>query len=185
MPDYSKACIYKLCCNDLSINDIYIGSTCNFTRRKNQHKSNCNKVDNNAYNYKVYQFIRDNGGFENWDMVLIKDKLNVENKQQLLKKEREQIELLKPTLNKSIPTRTQKQWIEQNKQHIKDKKKKYREDNKEQLKECNKQRYQDNKEIITQKRKLKYTCECGSIFRLVDKQRHLRSIKHTNYINSL
>ena len=34
MPDYSKCFIYKLCCRDASIEEIYIGSTCNLTRRK-------------------------------------------------------------------------------------------------------------------------------------------------------
>ena len=37
--DYSNTIIYKLCCNDPSITEIYIGHTTNFTQRKNRHKS--------------------------------------------------------------------------------------------------------------------------------------------------
>jgi len=36
--DYSKSIIYKICCNDINIIDIYIGSTTNFITRKAEHK---------------------------------------------------------------------------------------------------------------------------------------------------
>jgi hypothetical protein len=34
--DYSKTIIYKLCCLDTDVKDIYIGHTTHFTSRKNQ-----------------------------------------------------------------------------------------------------------------------------------------------------
>ena len=58
--DYSKTIIYKLCCNDINITDIYIGHTTNIIKRKYQHKNCCNNEKNKNYNYKVYQYIRDN-----------------------------------------------------------------------------------------------------------------------------
>ena len=75
--NYENACIYKLCCKDTNITDCYVGSTTSFRSRKSKHKSNCNKENNKDYNRKVYQFIRDNGGWNNWDMILIeKPKVN-------------------------------------------------------------------------------------------------------------
>jgi hypothetical protein len=113
MPDYSKTIIYKLCCKDTSINDIYIGSTCNFRARKAEHKYRLNKNNNR----KVYQFIRDNGGWDNWDMVMIQQE-SVENKLQKEKLEREYIDELKPTLNSSIPTRTRLERDRENKDYL-------------------------------------------------------------------
>ena len=62
MPNYEKCVMYKIICNDTTIKDIYVGSTCNFTRRKCGHKSDCNNANTSRYNLKVYQFIRTNGG---------------------------------------------------------------------------------------------------------------------------
>jgi len=59
MPDYSKCIIYKLCCKDLNIKEIYVGSTCNFTKRKWGHKTRFYSENN----YKEYQIMKENGGF--------------------------------------------------------------------------------------------------------------------------
>ena len=151
--DYSKSLIYKLCCNDLNITDIYIGSTTNFSKRKGQHRQNCNNENIVGYNRKLYRVIRDNGGWINWDMILIENNLNVNNKLELHKKERMYIENLKPTLNYSIPTRTSKEYYNDNKVVLREQKKEYRQKNKDAIKEHNKQYYNDNKEIINEKRK--------------------------------
>ena len=36
--DYLNTIIYKIVCKDLSISDVYVGQTTNFTKRKSQHK---------------------------------------------------------------------------------------------------------------------------------------------------
>ena len=69
MPNYSKTCIYKICCLDPTITSLYVGSTCNFSRRKYEHKKICYSEKNRNYNMKIYQFIRDNGGWDNWTMI--------------------------------------------------------------------------------------------------------------------
>lgn len=147
MPDYSKTIIYKLCCNDTSIEDIYVGSTCNFSKRKNSHKSDCNNENNKNYNYKVYKFIRDNGNFENWSMYQIEAK-PVENKREKETLERQWIEKLKPTLNSYIPTRTKEEYYQDNKEQILDRVKNYYQNNKEQIVENKEKYYQDNKERL-------------------------------------
>jgi len=67
--DYSKGFIYKLCCLDVNVKEIYVGSSTNFKQRKSQHKGDCNREKAKIYNNYVYRFIRDNGGWENWDMI--------------------------------------------------------------------------------------------------------------------
>ena len=57
MVKYNESMIYKLCCKDTDITDIYLGSTTNFRCRKNQHKSQCHNINAKGYNYKVYKFI--------------------------------------------------------------------------------------------------------------------------------
>ena len=101
--DYQKSLIYKIVCNDTKIKNIYIGSTTNFKQRKSAHKISCNSV-NCRYVYKV---IRDNGGWNNWSMILI-DYTPCNTKLELLKIEREYIEKEDSDLllNKLIPTRT-------------------------------------------------------------------------------
>jgi len=69
--DYSKIVIYKIVCNDLNIKDVYVGSTTDFRKRKNAHKTHCCNVDSRDYNLKVYTIIRANGGWCDWTMIKI------------------------------------------------------------------------------------------------------------------
>ena len=36
--NYNQSIIYKICCNDTDVEDIYVGSTTNYYRRKQEHK---------------------------------------------------------------------------------------------------------------------------------------------------
>ena len=141
MPNYQKSFIYKICCNDLDIQDIYIGSTTNFKQRKRQHKNCCTKIDNKNYNLNVYKFIRDNGGWDNWDMILLKN-VSVNSRLELNKIERECYEEYKPTLNKQKPTRTKKEYRNEEMLNYD---KSYYQKNKEKLKKRRLERYYENK----------------------------------------
>lgn len=82
MPDYSKGLIYTI----KSCDDLYVGSTTNFTKRKYQHKS---AIKEGAS--KLYQKIRDNEC--RWDMKPYKE-FPCENKIQLeIEEERVRCEL--------------------------------------------------------------------------------------------
>lgn len=70
--DYNKIIIYKLVKNDDYENEnIYVGSTVDFTSRKSQHKRSCCNENEKNHNCKVYQIIRQNGGWSEWNMVEI------------------------------------------------------------------------------------------------------------------
>tara|TARA_R110000868_G_scaffold308416_2_gene569922 strand:- start:783 stop:1226 length:444 start_codon:yes stop_codon:yes gene_type:complete len=103
--DYSKAIIYKISCNDNSITNCYVGSTTNFRIRKHRHKYNCCIETANEYNMKIYQFIRSNGGWENWTMVLI-ETYPTTTALELFKRERYWYDELKANLNTKLPHRT-------------------------------------------------------------------------------
>ena len=59
---------------------------------------------------RVYKYIRDNGGWDNWDMILI-EQCKCENRLDSLRKEREYIELFEATLNKQIPTQSSVEYM--------------------------------------------------------------------------
>ena len=61
--DYTFYKIYKNGCEN------YIGSTVNYRKRKNYHKSCCNNEKSINYNFPVYKYIRENGGREDWNMI--------------------------------------------------------------------------------------------------------------------
>ena len=71
--NYDNTCFYKICCKDTNIKEIYIGQTTDFTRRKYSHGHACYNDKRPDYNMRVYKFIRDNGGWDNWDMILIEN----------------------------------------------------------------------------------------------------------------
>lgn len=123
MPKYENGIIYKLKHNeDYDDINIYVGSTTNFKNRKNAHKTNCNCENNKNHNYKVYQYIRDNGGWDEWVMIPI-EQYSCNNKKDLETRERHHIDLLRPALNKNIPLRTNQEYRDDNKEIIKIKKK--------------------------------------------------------------
>ena len=175
--DYSKSIIYKLCCKNPLITDIYIGSTTNFKCRKNRHKYCCNVEDNKSYNCNVYEFIRNNGGFQNWDMIMVEEYC-CENKKQLETRERHWIEELKSSLNRNVPTRTQSERYQKNKEQIEINRKLYREKNKEQIKKKTKEYREKNKDKIKSLEKEKIICECGKEITRGAKYNHLRSKTH-------
>ena len=63
-------CVYRIECLDKNIKEFYIGSTKDLVRRSSKHKSNCHNINAPNYNLNVYKFIRENGGLENWQIVV-------------------------------------------------------------------------------------------------------------------
>ena len=156
MPKYENSIIYKLKHNeDYDEINIYIGSTTNFKHRKNQHKNACNKANLKFYNMSLYKFIRENGGWNEWVMIPIEE-YGCNSKNELEMRERYHIDLLRPVLNKVIPTRTHKEYYQDNKEIIAKKKKNHYENNKEKIAEKRKEYYQDNKEKRPQYDKQRY-----------------------------
>ena len=170
MPDYSNSCIYQIICKDETIKDSYIGSTTNFKRRMNQHRDSVDNYKSRKHKYKLYQFIRAHGGWQNWIMKPIIH-YSCLDKMEAAEHERFYYDSLKPTLNDQIPLRTRKEWIEANRPKInklannyyhnnKDKclesQKKWTSKNKEKIKIIKKTYYEKNKDKILEQKKEKY-----------------------------
>ena len=149
MVKYDKSSIYKICCKDVNITGEYVGSTTNIQRRKTEHKHHCINDKSEKYNHPVYSYIRENGGWENFDFIEV-EKFNATDKNHLHTRERYWIELLKSELNCQIPMRTNKEWKEDNKEHIVEYKKKYAKDNREHIVEYKKKYAEDNREHIVE-----------------------------------
>ena len=145
MPNYSKTIIYKLINYDHP-DLVYVGSTTDFTKRKAQHK----RLTNSDNQSKVYQNIRENGGWQCWHMIKICD-FPCSTATDARQEEDRQMMELKANLNSRKAYTSdeerrnqQKQYRETNRDQLNEKQKQYRETNKEKIK----QYYDTNKEKI-------------------------------------
>jgi len=123
--DYSNTIIYKIVCKDLDVTETYVGHTTNFMQRKAKHKNSCNSEKDEKYNRKVYKTIRDNGGWVNFEMILI-ETYECNNRLEATQRERYWYEKLDSTMNTLYPGRTRKEYRADNKEKILKQKKQYR-----------------------------------------------------------
>jgi len=90
---------YIITCKDENIPDCYVGSTIDFERRKKEHLRWFNDINTyNRYNFYVYQFIRENGGWDNWEFGILGIH-SFDNKKNALNREQYYIESYDAKLN--------------------------------------------------------------------------------------
>ena len=154
MPDYSQGKIYKIePIVEHEEHEIYIGSTtqkylCSrFVKHKKDYLQR--NLSKKASSYDLF----DKYGLENCVITLIEN-VNANSKEDLLQRERYYIQSMK-CINKNIPLRTQKEYVE------------------------------DNKEKIKEQRREKITCECGKTICRHDLARHKRSQYHINNVSQI
>ena len=161
--DYSKTIIYKIVCNDLEKTEVYVGHTTDFTKRKSRHKNNCiDEKQKSHYNLKIYQYIRVNGGWDNFSMIEI-EKYSCNDSNEARARERYWFETLNANLNMVCPTIDTKK----RKEKANERTKLYRE---------------EHHEEILKKANQKHICECGKIYSVANKARHIKSLFHSNSI---
>jgi hypothetical protein len=155
--DFSKLVIYKIRCNDPLIIDFYVGSTTCFKTRKNQHKTAWEKGTQ-----KIYEVIRENGGWSNWTMVEIEIYPCNSSTEARIREEYWRVEL-QASLNTIRAYRSKDelkiqraQYHQEHKEEINKKKALYREKNKEENKIQRVKNNQDNYQRHKNDRKLKY-----------------------------
>ena len=88
--DFSQSVIYHIR-NIETKKVIYVGSTTNLIQRKAKHIYICNKESNANHNFPLYCFIRENGGFNNFEVIPVSI-LNLQNKVQLVIEEQNEID---------------------------------------------------------------------------------------------
>jgi hypothetical protein len=195
--DYSKTIIYKIINYDFP-DLLYVGSTTNFTKRKQNHKERCSNVVNKSHDYKIYKTIRENGEWESWNMIKICD-YPCNNKREAEQEEDRYMMELKANMNmrrafqtnitrqeyfdnrKNIKSEYDKQRRTEKRDEINQKKNEAYHRDKEKNKEKIKEAYLRNKDNYTQL----ITCNCGVIMQRRRKASHEKTIKHQKYLNTI
>ena len=190
---YKNAKIYKIV--DNTNGNIYIGSTCKkLCRRIAQHRANYKQYLNGKFSYITSFKILENGDY---DIILIEEVKDCENKEQLRARERYYIENVE-CVNKRIEGRTAKEYYNDNKVVIAAKNKEHYEANKDTINAKHREYYDVNKDVfhekqsiyraenkdrINESKKIKYNCLCGSSVSKTNKAEHEKSEKHIQYCN--
>ena len=178
--DYSKSIIYTISNGYY----IYVGSTTQFTKRKNHHKTCCNNPKDKEYNLKVYELIRANGGWEAFEMKPHKifpcqSKLELEIEEENCRK------IIQSTMNTNWchrnPNESKKAYYEKNRDKLIEQRQNYINDNPEVKEERlmkSMEYYYENKEKIAKRNGEKVKCECGCEVRRDSLIRHRKSNAH-------
>ena len=199
--DYSKCCIYKI---EHIENEslVYVGHSTNFNKRKGQHKSNCKNENDKKFNFKLYQMIRDNGGFDRFKMIEV-EKYPCADKREAERRESEVMKELKSSMNMRNSFLTQDEKQEQAKEYNtnyyelhKEQVKEYQKNNKHKIQERMKD-YRDNNKLKIQKKKKDYRdnnklklnekvkCECGCEINKSHLNRHQATTKHLDKLKNI
>ena len=191
---YLHSKIYKIVDNNYT--KMYIGSTTqSLAERMAGHRRH--------YKHKkstTSSLIFDEFGVDNCKIELIEN-VACQSKDELRQREGFYIKN-NECVNRVIPTRTQKEWRDANMEKIKEyrknymptykiehldefkeRAKKYRQEHPDKVREQLQNWRKANKEKIAEKRKEMMTCECGSTLQKVEYTRHIKTVRHTNYIN--
>jgi len=190
--------IYQIVCNETD--EVYFGKTTQtLSKRLSQHRDNHHSYTSKQIILRGDYYIEKiDSTFDEIESIIL---------------ERYYIETFE-CVNENIPGRTSKEYREENRDIIIQKKREYYYNNRDEIlkkckiyyenniehkKEYDKIYYQENKDKkiiqsylyyenkkdeISEKRKETYTCECGLILTKTNKSRHEKSKKHQNFINS-
>ena len=185
--DYSNTVVYLLRSNDPLIEEKYIGYSKDFPARKREHKSTCNNVKSDEYNKYAYIFIRENGGYDNWDFEILQ-RANLKDRKEAKALERVWIEKLKPSLNKNKTGLTPEESAEYHKVYMRIREREKMKDPEYRKKkyEATKKRSEDPevKKKDAERGKKKITCICGAIHNRDGKIPHLDSKKHKKFLEN-
>ncbi len=172
---FEHCIIYKIYCMDWNVTKCYVGSTCNLKRRKYSHRYSCLNEKTKGHNLPVYECIRENGGWREWEFEILEE-VSCQNKKELREHEAVHIKNISKEnrLNIEIPGRVYEEYHHE-----------YYQDNKEIRSAYSYRYWRENKNKINARRTLQYECDCGNMTCRRDLKRHLQSKKHLEYIESL
>ena len=139
--------------------NVYIGSTINLKERIRSHRKDCNNEKRKNYNFKLYQYIRENGGFNQYEFIILECYV-CNFKYELYDREDDYIKMHPNNLNSYRAYLTDeehknryKKYREENKENESMRKKKYRDENKDKIKEKNKKYNDKNKDKVLERAK--------------------------------
>ena len=176
--------IYKII--DNTNDNVYIGSCCSSLKtRLSKHKCSYEMFLFN--NIKSFEIIKNKDYIKSFDIIknndykieLLED-CDINTKHELFERERFFIEN-NECLNKNIPDISYKQYYNDNINKIDYYQKEYYKKKIEKKYKEAKKYYETNKD----KFKERFECECGSQYMRYNKSKHLKTIKHLNYLKTL
>ncbi len=181
MPNYQNGKIYKLVNTEGTL--TYIGSTCqSLAQRKAKHHGSYKCWKNGKGNYITsFKIFEDD---EEGCKIILLEVFPCNTRNELEKRERYYIES-NECINKYRPTRTDKEYRDDNIEKAKQYKKVYYEKNKDRILEHEKLYQEKNRNIISHKRNVRKDCTCGFSYTLRNKARHMKSKDHHKYMNSI
>ena len=148
MVNYNNSKIYKIVSSQTD--KVYVGSTTKnrLSQRRAKHREDYRRYLNKKYHYITsFDIVK----YDDAEIILI-EAFPCETKDELHKRERYWIENTNNCVNKYVPTRTQKEYREKNKEKIKE----YR-----------------NEKLL---------CVCGSQYARKHKSHHEKTEKHISFI---
>jgi hypothetical protein len=156
MSDYSQGKIYKIISSECDL--VYYGSCAiPLNQRLSIHKNKYKCFLEAKFNYVTsFELLKQN----NYEIVLVEN-YPCDSRKELELREGEYIKN-NVCVNERVAGRTPKEYRQDNRETLLQKKKEYREANKEKIREQQKQYWQDNRERIREQKKEKVICEiCG------------------------
>ena len=163
--NYNNTVIYMIYKPDSDLN-TYVGHTTNFKKRVTNHRTRYNGKDFPYCNLQLYDYMRENGQFDEWTFEIITE-YPCNSKREAEKKEQHFIDLFKSELN-SMKAYTssedanirskkyRKVYYDNHTEEILSKNKKYRDVHKDEIAITKKNYYENNKEEILSKHKKYY-----------------------------
>jgi hypothetical protein len=187
--NYENTVIYKI--QHIEKDELlYVGHTTDFTKRKYLHKVTCNDSKKKHYSLKVYEMIRNNGGWDSFKMLEVK-KYPCTDRREAAAEEDRIMKELKATMNSRGAVldvikakKTRELYKENKKEAISLKEREYRESHRVQYANHHKNYYALHKEEIKANQNELVRCECGQFMRKIErgKTRHQQSQKHKDGI---
>ena len=146
-PTYENIIVYKIKCKDPLVPDFYLGyATCPLVQVAKMFSTRC-KHD---MTWPVCEFVRQNGGFENW----VFERLPIKSCSTALEARtelRNHFNANPPSLNKQLPTRTNKEYASGEKN--KEAQKNYRLTHLDKIHEDQRNHYQRNRTTLLKNRR--------------------------------
>jgi hypothetical protein len=193
MVNYANSKVYKIW--STQGDKIYVGSTTKqyLSQRMDKHRSDYKRWKDGKCRSITSFKLFDEYGLENCFIELIEAK-ECNSKDELHKLEGKYIRELN-CVNKNVAGRTQQEYYDDNKEHIKEKSRQHYHDNKDYALDRNKQYYEANKDAINENKKIYYEqtkeyqsslknqvvqCSCGKAYTHSNRVRHQKSAFHIN-----
>jgi len=168
MPEYKNGKIY--CVRSHKTDLVYVGSTTQpLSKRMADHRSNFKRFNKDQKKYiSSYEIVKHGDAY-----IELLHCCPCNTKEELIREEGKYIREMN-CVNKYISGRTRKEYFCDNKKRLIEYQKRYDDEHKEQISLKNKRNYK--------KRRIYYTCECGSTLFVASKNKHNKSNKHCQYL---